>query len=54
MVSDNTTFFLSFATVFGFLGWYLWHLERKVDAMRRRLDDAEAATPKNPDRKRPL
>ncbi len=49
MVSDNLTFFLSFATVFGALGWYLWHLDRKIDAMRRRLDDVAAATAKKPD-----
>ncbi len=43
MASDAATFFWGFAAIFGGLGWYLWHLERKVDDMRRRLD---AVTPR--------
>ncbi len=40
MVSDNTTFFLSFGAIFAALGVYLYRLEKQVNALRRRLDDA--------------
>lgn len=45
-MNDATTFFLSFLTVFLGLGWYLWHLERKVTALEARLD-AEATSQKS-------
>lgn len=51
MISDQTTFFLSFLTVFLALGWYLWHLERKVDALTARLQ-TPATSEKNDDRSR--
>lgn len=41
MLSDQTTFFLSFLTIFLALAGYLWRLERKVDAL--------AASKKNDD-----
>ena len=54
MVSDATTFFLSFATVFGGLGYYLLRLERQVRGLERRLDATHAAdaatTVKDPER----
>ncbi len=40
MVRDATTFFLSFAAVFGVLGWYLLRLERHVTRLRDRVDAA--------------
>ena len=43
MPSDNLTFLIGFAAIFGALGWYLWHLERQVAALRQRVDDAEHA-----------
>ncbi len=39
-MNDTTTFFLAFLAVFGALGAYLWRLERKVDALQRRLEAA--------------
>lgn len=42
MVSDQLTFFLSFAAVFGALAWYLLRLEREVNDLQERLRDAEA------------
>lgn len=45
MLDDSTTFFLSFLTVFAALAWYLWHLDRKVDALAAEL--AESTTAKN-------
>ncbi len=44
MVNDATTFFLSFATVFGGLGWYLLRLEQHVKALEARIRDALPAT----------
>ena len=40
MVSDATTFFLSFAAVFGGLGWYLLRLDLQVRDLERRLGEA--------------
>ena len=34
-MTDATTFFLSFLAIFGGLGYYLWRLERKVDALAK-------------------
>ncbi len=42
-MSDAATFFAGFIAVFGALGWYLWHLERKVAELQDRLDDMEGA-----------
>lgn len=43
MASDAATFFWSFLAVFGALGWYLWHLERKVDRLRDRVETVQAS-----------
>ena len=58
MVSDATTFFLSFLAVFAGLGAYLWHLDRKARRLEARLATLEAAAtakakpggPQGPDR----
>lgn len=44
MISDSTTFFLSFLAVFGGLAAYLWHLNRLVDGLQQRLDAASTTT----------
>lgn len=53
MVNDATTFFLSFAAVFGGLAYYLLRLERSVRDLERRLaalQHADASTTvKDPD-----
>lgn len=56
MASDAATFFWSFLAIFGTLGWYLWHLERKVDRLRARFEAApvaDAATNLKPDEPAP-
>ncbi len=45
MVSDSTTFFLSFATVFGALGWALFRLEQHIRRLEERLQDATPPAP---------
>lgn len=50
MPADATTFFLGFAAVFGALGWYLWHLERKVDDVCRRVEALAVRAPEPPGR----
>lgn len=48
MPADTTTFFLSFATVFGGIAWMLLHMERRARRLEERLRDVEASTnPKN-------
>ncbi|MGB1585491.1 MAG: hypothetical protein ACPHID_00400 [Thermoplasmatota archaeon] len=42
-MTDATTFFLSFLSVFGGLGYYLWRMERRVTALQAK---AEATTAK--------
>ena len=32
-MTDQMTFLLSFLAIFGGIGYYLWRLERKVDAL---------------------
>ena len=46
MVSDATTFFLSFLAVFGGLAAYLWHLDRAARRLEARLATLESATAK--------
>lgn len=46
MVSDPTTFFLSFLAVFAGLAAYLWHLDRSARRLEARLATLEAATAK--------
>jgi CcmD family protein len=43
MVSDATTFFLSFLAVFAGLAAYLWHLDRVARRLEARLATLEAA-----------
>ena len=51
MLSDNATFFLSFLSVFAGLAYYLWHLERRVNAALERM--APDTTAKNDDEVEP-
>lgn len=37
MVSDNTTFFIAFASMFGGIALYLWRLERLATRLEDRL-----------------
>lgn len=42
-MDDTTTFFLAFAAVFGGIAALLLHLERRAQALERRLATLEAA-----------
>lgn len=42
MVSDATTFFLSFAAVFGALGYGLWRFEQHLTKLRQALEEHQA------------
>jgi CcmD family protein len=44
MISDATTFFLSFLAVFAGLAAYLWHLDRAARRLEARLATLEAAS----------
>jgi hypothetical protein len=40
-MSDNTTFFLAFLSIFGGLAWYFFRLHRANAALAARLEDLE-------------
>lgn len=54
MVSDATTFFLSFAAVFAGFGLYVWRLERLTASLAGRVAALEALTAKSKPPQSPL